>query len=193
MPHEREALARIVKLASGSARVQTGGGLRRAEDVAAVLELGVDRVVLGTAALEEPDFATRCARRWPGQVAVGLDYIVEDGLAQAMGHGWSAASGRSVAELLALWAGEPIAAVIATSIARDGMLEGPDLAGLASVVGLTAAPVVASGGVAGLDDLRALAALSTGGVGLAGAIVGKALVEGRFGVEEALAACAPSD
>jgi phosphoribosylformimino-5-aminoimidazole carboxamide ribonucleotide (ProFAR) isomerase len=108
-------------------------------------------------------------------------------VARARGHGWTEDSGRSLAELLALWAGEPIAAVVATSIARDGMLEGPDLAGLAAVLTATALPVVASGGVASLGDLRALSATAVAGV-----IVGKALVERRFSVEEALAACAPS-
>jgi phosphoribosylformimino-5-aminoimidazole carboxamide ribonucleotide (ProFAR) isomerase len=81
---------------------------------------------------------------------------------------------------------------VATCIARDGMLEGPDLAGLRSLLALTPLPVVASGGVGSLADLRALAALSADGRGLAGVIVGKALVERRFGVEEAVAACAVS-
>jgi phosphoribosylformimino-5-aminoimidazole carboxamide ribonucleotide (ProFAR) isomerase len=155
-----------------------------------VFALGVDRVVLGTAALEDPAFASSCARRWPGRVAVGLDYVVgEDGVSRALGHGWTegARGARPLDELLSLWAGEPVAAVVATSIARDGMLEGPDLSGLGHLLERTALPVVASGGVASLDDLRALAGLPLGGV-----IVGKALVEGRFNVEEALAACAPS-
>jgi phosphoribosylformimino-5-aminoimidazole carboxamide ribotide isomerase len=192
VPHERATLGRIVELASGAGdgtvRVQSGGGIRSTDDVAAVLALGVHRVVLGTAALEDPEFATRCARRWPGRVAVGLDYLVgEDGVSRALGHGWTAGSGRSLAELLSHWGGEPIAAVVATSIARDGMLEGPDLAGLGAVLAATALPVVASGGVSSLDDLRALSSTPAAGV-----IVGKALVEHRFSVEEALAVCAPS-
>jgi phosphoribosylformimino-5-aminoimidazole carboxamide ribonucleotide (ProFAR) isomerase len=122
-------------------------------------------------------------------VAVGLDYIGD----QARAHGWEQGSGRSLPELLALWADEPIGAVVATSIARDGMLEGPDLAGLRTLLSLTPHPVIASGGVATLEDLRALADLGTaGGPRLAGAIVGKALVEGRFSVEEAVAACTAS-
>jgi phosphoribosylformimino-5-aminoimidazole carboxamide ribotide isomerase len=198
VPHERATLSRIVDIVgigAGTARVQTGGGIRRAEDVEAVLALGVDRVVLGTAALEDPGFATTCARRWPGRVAVGLDYVVgADGVARALGHGWAEGSGSepSVGHLLSHWNDEPVAAVVATSIARDGMLEGPDLSGLGTLLESTALPVVASGGVAGLDDLRALAALVVDGRGLAGVIVGKALVEGRFSVEEALAACVPS-
>jgi phosphoribosylformimino-5-aminoimidazole carboxamide ribotide isomerase len=204
VPHERATLARIVELAASAGssesagatgavgattvKVQTGGGIRTEDDVAAVLDLGVARVVLGTAALADPALATRCARRWPGQVAVGLDYVVrEDGVAEARGHGWQEGSGRTVPELLGIWAGEPIGAVVATAIARDGMLEGADLAGMRTMLAATALPVIASGGVGSLNDLRALAELD-----LAGVIVGKALVEGRFTLEEAVAACRAS-
>jgi phosphoribosylformimino-5-aminoimidazole carboxamide ribotide isomerase len=184
-PHERATLGRIVEIAAaaggsvGPAQVQTGGGIRTEADVSAVLELGAARVVLGTAALEEPALATRCARRFPGQVAVGLDYVVRpDGVAEARGHGWVSASdggrpGRPVSELVELWAGEPIGAVVATAIARDGMLGGSDLEGMRTLLALTDLPVIASGGVAGV-------------------IVGKALVEGRFTMAEAVAACAAS-
>jgi phosphoribosylformimino-5-aminoimidazole carboxamide ribotide isomerase len=198
VPHERATLARIVELAASSGssesagaatvKVQTGGGIRTEDDVAAVLDLGVARVVLGTAALADPALATRCARRWPGRVAVGLDYVVrDDGVAEARGHGWQEGSGRTVPELLGIWAGEPIGAVVATAIARDGMLEGADLAGMRTMLAATALPVIASGGVGSLSDLRALAELD-----LAGVIVGKALVEGRFSLEEAMAACRAS-
>ena len=193
VPHERETLARIVELAGSAIKVQTGGGIRAEGDVADVLALGVARVVLGTAALEDPAFATRCARRWPGQIAVGLDYVLRpDGVAEARGHGWEEGSGRTLPELLDLWAKEPIGAVVATAIARDGMLGGADLEGLGAILALTTLPVIASGGVGSLDDLRALAELSVPGRTLAGVIVGKALVEGRFGLEEAVAACTVS-
>jgi phosphoribosylformimino-5-aminoimidazole carboxamide ribotide isomerase len=202
VPHERATLGRIVAAAAanvaaagsvGPAKVQTGGGIRTEADVAAVLELGVARVVLGTAALEDPGLAIRCARRWPGQVAVGLDYVVRpDGVAEARGHGWEQGSGRALAELLDIWAGEPIGAVVATAIARDGMLGGSDLEGLSTLLGLTALPVIASGGVGVLDDVVTLAGLSVEGRRLEGVIVGKALVEGRFTMAEAVAACAAS-
>jgi phosphoribosylformimino-5-aminoimidazole carboxamide ribonucleotide (ProFAR) isomerase len=100
-----------------------------------------------------------------------------------------------VHELLDIWAGEPIGAVVATAIKRDGMLEGSDVEGMRTLLATTALPVIASGGVGSLQDLRALAGLS-GGSGedrtLAGVIVGKALLEGRFGLEEAMAACTAS-
>jgi phosphoribosylformimino-5-aminoimidazole carboxamide ribotide isomerase len=215
VPHERATLGRIVELgrdlnrepgragAGAGLKVQAGGGIRTEDDVAAVLDLGVARVVLGTAALEDPALATRCARRWPGRVAVGLDYVVRpDGVAEARGHGWQEGSGRTVHELLDIWAGEPIGAVVATAISRDGMLEGSDVAGMRTLLAATALPVIASGGVGSLQDLRALAALSgaeRAGAGgacasrrLEGVIVGKALLEGRFGLKEAMAACAAS-
>jgi phosphoribosylformimino-5-aminoimidazole carboxamide ribotide isomerase len=189
VPHERATLGRIVDLAGAGVKVQTGGGIRTEDDVAAVLELGVARVVLGTAALEDPALAAKCARRWPGQVAVGLDYVVRpDGVAEARGHGWEQGSGRTLSELLTIWAGEPIGAVVATAIARDGMLGGSDVEGLRHLATLSSLSVIASGGVGTLDDIRELTAIQM----LDGVIVGKALVEGRFSVKEAVAACAAS-
>jgi phosphoribosylformimino-5-aminoimidazole carboxamide ribotide isomerase len=189
VPHERATLGRIVDLAGAGVKVQTGGGIRTEDDVAAVLDLGVARVVLGTAALEDPALAAKCARRWPGQVAVGLDYVVRpDGVAEARGHGWEQGSGRTLSELLTIWAGEPIGAVVATAIARDGMLGGSDVEGLRHLATLSSLSVIASGGVGTLDDIRELTAIQM----LDGVIVGKALVEGRFSVKEAVAACAAS-
>jgi phosphoribosylformimino-5-aminoimidazole carboxamide ribotide isomerase len=192
--HERAVLAQIIDLArAAGVSVEFGGGIRSEDDAAAVLESGVTRVVLGTAALEEPALAARCARRWPGQVAVGLDYRVgADGVAEAQAQGWLAGSGRAVTDLLALWEQEPIGAVVATAVARDGMLSGPDLTGLRALLAATSLPVVASGGVAAVGDLVALAGLEAEGRRLDGAIVGKAIVEGRLSVEEGVAACAAS-
>jgi phosphoribosylformimino-5-aminoimidazole carboxamide ribotide isomerase len=194
VPHERAVLGEIARLAAdASVNVEAGGGIRTEDDAAALLGSGVARVVLGTAALEDPALAARWARRWPGRVAVGLDYRVgPDGVAEAQAEGWLAGSGRALTDLLALWEGEPFGAVVATSVARDGMLSGPDLAGLRALLAATSLPVVASGGVSGAGDLAALARLEASGRTLAGVIVGKALVEGRLTVEEGLAACAVS-
>jgi phosphoribosylformimino-5-aminoimidazole carboxamide ribotide isomerase len=194
VPHERAALAEIVRLAAdATVLVQAGGGIRSEDAAEELLGSGVARIVLGTAALEDPALAGRCARRWPGRVAVGLDYRVgEDGVAEAQAQGWFAGSGRAVDELLALWEGEPIGAVVATAVARDGMLAGPDVEGLAALLLRTELPIVASGGVGSTQDLVRLARLRGDGRALAGAIVGKALVEGRFSVEEGVAACAAS-
>ncbi len=180
--------------------VQCGGGVRSGADVDELLAGGVTRVVMGTAALEHPEVVRSAAERHPGRVALGLDYRVgADGRAEVAVHGWERGSGRSVAEVVETFAGAPLDAVVATGIARDGTLEGPDLEGLASVVGATNLPVVASGGVGSAGDLAALAALAVEagppGAGprrLSGAIVGKALVEGRVSVAEGLGACTPS-
>jgi phosphoribosylformimino-5-aminoimidazole carboxamide ribotide isomerase len=195
VPHERAVLGSIVRLANeAGVEVEFGGGIRSEDDAEEILDSGVSRVVLGTAALEEPALAGRSARRWPGRVAVGLDYRVgEDGVAEAQAQGWLAGSGQTLTDLLELWQHDPIGAVVATSVARDGMLSGPDLGGLQALLEATSLPVVASGGVSNVDDLVALARLEAGGRRLTGAIVGKAIVEGRFSVKEGIAACAASD
>ncbi|HEY1988556.1 MAG TPA: HisA/HisF-related TIM barrel protein [Acidimicrobiales bacterium] len=176
--------------------VQTGGGVRGDADVDALLSGGVARVVLGSAVLDAPGLAARSAERHPGQIAVGLDYRLDaDGRAEIAIRGWEQPGGRTVAELLDELAGVDLAAVIVTAIERDGMLSGPDLAGLAAVLEATALPVIASGGVGSVEDIRALAHLSVVAGGgerrLAGAITGRALVDGLLTVEEGVAACAP--
>jgi phosphoribosylformimino-5-aminoimidazole carboxamide ribotide isomerase len=192
--HERAAMDEIMRLAAASSvRVQVGGGIRTADAAAELLESGFARVVLGTAALDDPGLATRSARRWPGRVAVGLDYRVnEHGVAEAQAQGWQTASGRSVPELLDQWAGEPIGAVVVTAVERDGTLEGPAVESLAALLFKTELPLIASGGVGATQDLYRLAHIEANGRRLAGAIVGKALVEHRFSVEEGVAACAVS-
>jgi phosphoribosylformimino-5-aminoimidazole carboxamide ribotide isomerase len=194
VPHERTALRAIVRLAAtASVRVQTGGGIRTEETAAELLDAGVERVVLGTAVLQDPGLAVRCARRWPGRVAVGLDYrLNDDGVAEALAHGWETGSGQSVLGLLDSWAGEPLGAVVVTEVARDGTLEGPNVEGLAALLSCTELPLIASGGVGATQDLQRLARLQADGRRLVGAIVGKALVEGRFSVEEGVAACTAS-
>jgi phosphoribosylformimino-5-aminoimidazole carboxamide ribotide isomerase len=199
--HERALVREIVGVAATTgAQVQCGGGVRTAEDVAALVAAGVGRVVMGTAALESPELAAECAQRWPDRVAVGLDYVLgPHAEPEALGHGWQAGTGRPMKALLDGWAGAPIAAVVATAIALDGMLAGPDVEGMRALLSSTTLPVVASGGVSALADLEALAQLSVPSErpgrparALAGVIVGKALVEHRFSVAEGVAACATS-
>jgi len=186
----------VVALAAAvGVAVQAGGGVRTAHDVDQLLGAGLRRVVLGTAALEDPAFARQCAERHPGQVAVGLDYRWgDDGTLEPAGHGWQDGSDHTVESMLDLLAGAPFGAVVVTAIARDGTFEGPDLDGLARVLDATALPVVASGGVGQLADLEALAALRgpSAGRSLEGVVVGKALADGRIEPKEALAACATS-
>jgi phosphoribosylformimino-5-aminoimidazole carboxamide ribotide isomerase len=170
--------------------VQTGGGVRTAADAEALLGGGVARVVLGTAALRDPELVVQLAHEFPGQVAVGLDH--RGGGAEVAVSGWERGGGVTLAEALDGLVDVPIASVVVTAIERDGTLSGPDTVGLASVLALTGHSVVASGGVSAVADLVALASIDVGGRRLVGAIVGKALVDGLLTVEEAVAACAIS-
>ncbi len=165
-------------VAPAGTRVQAGGGVRSIDDAASLVEAGVARVVIGTAAVENPALVAAVARRWPGQVAVGLDHRG----GEVRLRGWTEGGGRSVSELVPAAVAAGASAVIVTDISRDGRLAGPDVEGLADLVSSTGAPIIASGGVSSLDDIRALAAIP----GLAGIIAGKAVYEGRIDVAAAI-------
>lgn len=162
--------------------VQSGGGVRTEEAAATLVDAGVARVVVGTAALEDPALVRRLAARLP--VAVGLDARGDDVAVR----GWVEGSGRSPAEVARSFEDAGVAALVVTEIGRDGTLAGPDLDGLAAILDATSTEVIASGGVGSVADLAALAGLRAGGRGLSGAIVGRALYEGAFALGEALAA-----
>lgn len=166
-------------------RVQVGGGVRDEAAAAVLLDAGVDRVVVGTAAVERPDLVDGLAVRHPGRIAVGLDARGSEVAVR----GWAAEAGADLVDLARRFDRPGVGALVVTEIGRDGTMEGPDLGQLASVLAATAVPVVASGGVGGLADLRALASLEVGGRRPSGVIVGRALYEGRFGLDEALAVC----
>ncbi len=179
-PLNRDTVAAIA--AAVDVPVQTGGG--QTDDAA--LNDGVARIVLGSIAVREPDVVDRLAAAWPGRVAVGLD--ARDG--EVAVRGWTESTGQSVAELLTRFSGVGVAAFVITDIGRDGLLAGPDTAGLAAALAATDVPVIASGGVSSLDDLRALASLEVDGRRLAGVITGRAVYERKFTVAEAVAALA---
>ena len=182
-PKNREMVRAIA--AAVDVPVQSGGGVRDEFSAEALLDAGVRRVVIGTAAIEEPNLVRRLAGRHPDRVAVGLDH--RRGALSI--RGWTAESGQTVADAVHRFEDMGVAAFIVTDIARDGMLGGPDVDGLAQVLADTTVDVIASGGVHSLDDLRSLATLEREGRRLAGAIVGTAIYEGRFGVDEGVAAC----
>jgi phosphoribosylformimino-5-aminoimidazole carboxamide ribotide isomerase len=165
------ALARAISIP-----VQTGGGVRDAS----LLADGVGRIVCGSIAVSNPGFTGSLILSYPGRVAVGLDH--RDGLIRT--RGWEVESGVSVHDAVQWPQFSNAAAFIITNIARDSTLEGPDFEGLRDAVASTPVPVIASGGVGSLDDLKALR-----DTGVSGVIVGKALYEGHFTVEEAMAAC----
>ena len=180
VPVNRDAVAAIA--AGVSVPVQSGGGVRDVAAAEALFSAGVARVVVGTAALEDPEFVRALAARHP--VAVGLDARGRDVAVR----GWVEGSGADLLDLAKAFEDAGVAALVVTEISRDGTLEGPDLAGLSQVMEATSIPVIASGGVGTLDDLRALAELRAGGRALSGAIAGRAIYEGRFTVHEGVAA-----
>lgn len=179
-PINREVIGNICS--SVNVPVQVGGGVRTVEAGRALFELGVTRVVIGTAALEHPEVVRELAQ--DHRVAVGLD---AHGTEVAT-HGWTEKTGRTVAELAAEFADAGVDALVVTEISRDGTLEGPDTGGLAMLLADTEIPVIASGGVGTIADLEALAAVERNGRHFDGAIVGRAIYEGTVDVVAALAA-----
>jgi phosphoribosylformimino-5-aminoimidazole carboxamide ribotide isomerase len=162
--------------------VQAGGGVRSAEAARALADVGVARVVMGTAAMEDPDLVATVASRQP--VALGLDVRGREVAVR----GWAEGSGVEWPAALRRLADAGAEAVVVTQIAVEGLMGGADLSGLAEVLHATTLDVIASGGVGTLDDLIALDGVAAGERRLAGAIVGTAIYEGRVDVAEAVAA-----
>lgn len=175
-PRNRHIIADIV--AETGLPVQASGGIRTLDDVAAALGFGARRVVIGTMALRDPSFVATCLDRFGDAVAVGLD--VRGRTLQA--RGWTEPAG-DLFEALERFTTMGVPRFVYTDVRRDGMLEGPNLEMLATVADSTPARVTASGGVASIADLQALAACHER---VDAAIVGKALYAGRFMLEEAL-------
>ena len=171
-----------------AARVQTGGGVRSIEDAGDRFAAGVARVVVGSAAVERPELVDDLATLHPGQVAVGVDARGRD----VAIHGWTESTGSDLVSVASRFDRPGVAALVVTEIDRDGTLAGPAVEQLAAALDAVSVPVIASGGVASADDLRALCGIERQGKRLAGAIVGRALYEHRFTLEEGLAACSAS-
>lgn len=185
-----EAVAAV--LAAATVPVQLGGGLRGMDAVERWLGAGIARVILGSAAVRDPDFVRAACRAFPGRVAVGLD--ARDGLVAT--EGWASTSTLRAEELAARFEDAGAAAIIHTDIARDGMGAGLNLEATAALAGQVKTPLVASGGVGSLDDLRALrraaqaVAESAGPGRIEGVVVGRALYDGSVDPAEALAVLA---
>ncbi|MDQ3385705.1 MAG: HisA/HisF-related TIM barrel protein [Actinomycetota bacterium] len=178
----RSAILEVVQAVDVA--VQVGGGVRDAS----LLDAGVARIVLGSAAVDDPGLVASLGASHPGQVVVGLDHRDRE----VRVRGWEEASGRQLLDLVEELAVPGVAAFVVTDISRDATLAGPDLDGYATLLGATGVPLISSGGVGSLDDLRALADLEVSGRRLAGAIVGKALYEGRFDVAAAVTLLTPA-
>ena len=170
------AISRIA--AAGAGFVQVGGGIRSMERIAAYLDAGADRVILGTAAVKDPALLDAAIARYGARVAVGVDAR----------EGWRETSALEAGAFCASLAARGVSCVIYTDISRDGALRGVNLEAYRALLEIPGLTVIASGGVAGADDLSALAAL-----GVHGAIVGRALYEGKLDVAAALRAAGRAD
>ena len=179
----RELLAEVV--AAMDVHVELSGGIRDDASLRAALATGCARVNIGTAALENPEWCARAIGEYGDRVAVGLDVQIVDGEHRLRGRGWET-DGGELWQVLERLDSEGCSRFVVTDVTKDGTLTGPNLDLLEGVAECTDAPVIASGGVSSLDDLRAIATLTE--IGVEGAIVGKALYAGRFTLPEALAA-----
>ena len=176
-PLQREAVRRIVE--SFGTGVQVGGGVRTGESFAAYRELGASRVVLGSAAVRDAALVCALATGHPGEVVLAVD--ARDGRVAV--DGWTQATRVLATDLVRSFSDVPLGGVLYTDVARDGMRTGPNVEATAEIAACTQVPVIASGGVGSLDDLRALSAS-----GISACIVGRALYERAFTLDEAIEA-----
>jgi len=166
-------------VAAAGVPCELGGGIRDDATIQRLLDTGLSRLVIGTRALKEPDWFRSVARRFPQQLALGID--AKQGLVAT--DGWLETSSQRAIDLAQQFADEPIAAIIYTDIARDGMLAGPNLQAMQEMNDAVNIDVIASGGVTNADDVRNLAK-----IGMAGCIIGRALYENTLTLADALAA-----
>lgn len=176
-PMNLEVVQKIV--AAVGMECELGGGIRNETTIVELLDAGLSRLVLGTSALKRPDWFRQMCRKFPGRLALGVD--ARDGLVAT--DGWLETSSVRAVELVRQFVGDPLAAIIYTDIATDGMLQGPNLPAMREMQSGVDLPVLASGGVTTAHDVAALQA-----AGLAGAILGRALYAGTVTLPEALMA-----
>lgn len=175
----REAVEEILRVFPG--HVQLGGGIRTREAVEGWFDLGVSRVVMGTAALKDPEFVKDMAKAFPGGIVVAVD--ARDGMVAT--EGWAEVSDVTVADLARRFEDAGVASLLFTDIGRDGLLKGCNIDATVDLARRTDLPVIASGGVKGLDDIRMLALHADEGI--EGVITGRALFEGKLDLAAAIA------
>ena len=175
----RAAVEAILK--ATDAPVQLGGGIRTRAQIDAWLEAGISRVILGTVALRDPELVKAAARALPGKIVVGID--AKNGMVAV--EGWAETSDMKATELAKAFEGCGVAAIVATDIGRDGLKTGVNVPFTAELANTVSIPVIASGGVASTDDIRALMAADAP---IAGSILGRALYDGDIVAGEALSA-----
>jgi len=163
--------------------IQIGGGIRSAETIAAYLAAGVSYVIVGTKAVQEPDFVTEMCRRYPGHIIVGIDarggWVATDG--------WAEVSSVKATDLVRRFARDGVSAIVYTDIDRDGMMQGVNVEATVAMARAAAIPVIASGGITNMADIRRL--LEVADEGILGAITGRAIYEGTLDVAEAQRLC----
>ncbi|NBS11194.1 MAG: 1-(5-phosphoribosyl)-5-[(5-phosphoribosylamino)methylideneamino]imidazole-4-carboxamide isomerase [Gammaproteobacteria bacterium] len=178
---ENKAAVRAMVSACPDLPIQLGGGVRTLDTIESYLDLGLQWVIIGTQAVKEPAFVKAACHAFPGHIIVGVD--AHDGWVAT--EGWAEASTVSAVEVVKQFAGDGVSSVVYTDIGRDGMLSGVNVEATAQLARETGCPVIASGGLRDLEDIRALLAVSDHGI--LGAITGRAIYEGTLSLSEALA------
>ncbi len=163
--------------------IQIGGGIRSAETIEAYLQAGVQYVIIGTKAVKEPQFVTDMCQQFPGHIIVGLD--AQDGFVAT--DGWAEVSEVKAVDLAKRFRNDGVESIVYTDIARDGMMQGVNVEATVNLARQAGIPVIASGGVTNIDDIRALAAVADQGI--LGAITGRAIYEGTLDVAAAQQLC----
>ena len=164
-------------IAGTSLTIQVAGGIRRSEQIDAWLEAGATAVVMGTAAVREPELLAECAHKHAGQVLAALD--IRDGKPAVAG--WLETESVDIADLIGRWDSLPLAGLILTATERDGTMTGPDLVSLARIRAMSRLPIQYSGGISSMDDIRAVREADAAAV-----ILGRSLYEGAIHLDEAL-------
>ena len=177
-PHNLEVIRRLRRAVT--IPIQLGGGLRSLETIATYIDLGIDRLILGTAVLKDPDLMHRALQTYPGRIALGLD--AKNGLLAV--EGWTETTSRTAAEVARELAPQEPAALIYTDISRDGVKRGLNLEATRALAQATEIPIIASGGVSSLDDIKPLLTLDP--LGIIGVITGRALYDGNLELQEAI-------
>ncbi|MGQ9688117.1 MAG: 1-(5-phosphoribosyl)-5-[(5-phosphoribosylamino)methylideneamino]imidazole-4-carboxamide isomerase [Desulfobaccales bacterium] len=177
-PRNLEAIRRLRRAVT--IPIQLGGGLRNLDTIALYLEMGIDRLILGTAVLKEPELAARALQAYPGRIALGLD--AKDGLLAV--EGWTETTRRTAVDVARELAPLKPAAIIYTDISRDGVKRGINLEATRTLAQATDIPIIASGGVSSLEDIKALLPFEP--LGVIGVITGRALYDGNLDLKEAI-------
>lgn len=181
-PVNGEAVKAIAR-ANPALPIQIGGGIRNADIIEAYLSAGVSYVIIGTKAVKEPQFVTDMCKQFPGRIIVGID--AQDGMVAT--DGWAEVSTVTAADLARQFASDGVSSIVYTDIARDGMMQGVNVEATVALAEACGIPVIASGGVTNMDDIRALKAVSARGI--LGAITGRAIYEGSLDLNQAQQFC----